>query len=282
MTARTRSAPSAPARRRALGRARSSLLAGGLAALLTGCGGGALPPAPAADHAAPAPAGQAARVDLTGLPEASTFGDLDGAAADPAPQVGTDGVVLRVEHDVAVHDAPGGAPFARLPATQLGNPTWVPLIARQGGWGQVLLPSRPNSSTGWIRIDGAPITQARTPYHVDVDVDARRLVVWEGDRNVGSWTVGVGSSDSPTPRGRTYLMAAIEETVTKFSPIILPLGTHSETFNSYGGGPGTVALHGWPDPAVFGEAASDGCVRVPPDALRLLSTLPLGTLVLLH
>ena len=282
MTARTRSAASTPARRRALGRARSSLLAGGLAALLAGCGGGALPPAPAADHAASAPAGQADRIDLTGLPEASTFGDLDGAAADPAPQVGTDGVVLRIEHDVAVHDAPGGTPFARLPATQLGNPTWVPLIARNGGWGQVLLPSRPNSSTGWVHLDGAPVTQARTPYHVDVDVDARRLVVWEGDRNIGSWTVGVGSSDSPTPRGRTYLMAAIEETVTKFSPIILPLGTHSETFNSYGGGPGTVALHGWPDPAVFGEAASDGCVRVPPDALRLLSTLPLGTLVLLH
>ena len=62
----------------------------------------------------------------------------------------------------------------------------------------------------------------------------------------------------------------------------LPLGTHSETFNSYGGGPGTVALHGWPDPAVFGRADSDGCVRVPTDALHLLSTLPLGTLVVLR
>ncbi|WP_243790915.1 L,D-transpeptidase [Saccharopolyspora gloriosae] len=283
MTARTRSARTAPAQRRALGCARSSLLAGGLAALLAGCGGGALPPAPAAETAAPAPVGQADRVDLTGLPTASTFGDLADAVADPAPQAATDGVVLRIERDVAVHRSPGGPAFARLPATQLGNPTWVPLIARHGDWAQILLPSRPNNSSGWIRVGPAdPVTQARTPYHVDVDVDAKRLVVRESGRDIGTWTVGVGSTDAPTPRGRTYLMAAIEETVTKFSPIILPLGTHSETFNSYGGGPGTVALHGWPDPAVFGEEASDGCVRVPPDALRLLSTLPLGTVVSLH
>ena len=77
-------------------------------------------------------------------------------------------------------------------------------------------------------------------------------------------------------------MASIEETVTRFSPIILPLGAHSETFNSYGGGPGTVALHGWPNASVFGKDASDGCVRVPDEALRMLSSLPLGTVVRLR
>ncbi|MFR9729050.1 L,D-transpeptidase [Saccharopolyspora sp. MS10] len=231
----------------------------------------------------PPAAGQADRVDLTGLPEATTFGDLDGAVPDPDPRGGTDGVVLRIDQDVGVHDAPGGTAFARLPAAQLGNPTWVPVLARRGEWAQVLLPSRPNSGTGWIRVRPTdPVSQARTPYRIDVDVDARRLVVWQGEQEIGSWTVGVGKEQSPTPRGRTYLMAAIEETVTEFSPIILPLGTHSETFNSYGGGPGTVALHGWPTADVFGKAASDGCVRVPPDALQLLSTLPLGTIVSLH
>ncbi|GAA0509242.1 L,D-transpeptidase [Saccharopolyspora thermophila] len=226
----------------------------------------------------PAPAHAMARADLGMQSSATTFADFPAAPRDPAPDAGTDGIVLHVTRDIAVHDAPDGAVFARLPATQLDNPTWVPVIAERGPWAQVLLPSRPNGSTGWIRTDGA-VERARTPYAIDVDIDARRLVVRNNGAVVGEWVVGVGSPDSPTPRGRTYIMAAIQETVTTFSPIILPLGAHSDTFSTYGGGPGTVALHGWPDPAVFGKASSDGCVRVPDDALRLLATLPLGTLV---
>lgn len=255
-----------------------SVLAGAvLLVALTGCATTTAPPAPAPESS-PAQA----RVDIAALPEATTFGDLPDAPADPAPQQRTDGTILRVHADLAVHDAPGGDAFARLPARQLENPTWVPIIDSQGPWLHVLLPSRPNGATGWVRPEPGEAEKARTPYEVDVDVDARRMVVRESGAEIGSWTVGVGGDGTPTPRGRSYVMASIEETVTKFSPIILPLGTHSETLTSYGGGPGTVALHGWPDPSVFGTASSDGCVRVPDDALELLTTLPLGTLVLLR
>ena len=264
----------------------STILAGALAMLLTGCSGtlsAPTAPMPARPAAQQPPIPQADRVDLSGLPEATTFGDLIGGVPDPEPQRDTDGVVLHIEQPVAVHDRPGGSAFAKLPATQLGNPTWVPVIARSGAWAQVLLPSRPNGTSGWIRVTAAdPVRQARSPFRVEVDVEAKRLAVWRGAERLGEWTVGVGAAESPTPRGRTFVMAAVEEQVTRFSPIILPLGTHSETFNSYGGGPGTVALHGWPGDEVFGKAISDGCVRVPPDALQLLSTLPLGTVVLLR
>ncbi|PFG93366.1 L,D-transpeptidase-like protein [Saccharopolyspora erythraea NRRL 2338] len=221
--------------------------------------------------------------ELAALPESTTFGDLAAAPSDPAPQSETTGVVVRVKQDLAVYDAPHGRAFARLPATQLANPTWVPAIAEREGWAQVLLPSRPNGSTGWVWLGGPERTEkARSPYVVDVDVDKRRLVLRENGVETASWDVSVGAPASPTPRGRTFIMAAIEETVTRYSPIILPLGTHSETFSTYGGGPGTVALHGWPDASVFGQDRSDGCVRVPPDALRTLTSLPLGTLVLLR
>ncbi|MCP9981085.1 L,D-transpeptidase [Actinomadura madurae] len=65
------------------------------------------------------------------------------------------------------------------------------------------------------------------------------------------------------------------------SPTVLPLGTHSATLDTFGGGPGTVALHGWPDASVFGKAITHGCVRVPADALKALSRVPLGSLVLI-
>lgn len=270
-------------RTRTSGTVRTPLLLGVLLlGLATGCSSAASvrspEPGPGAATEAPRP-----RVDLAALPAATTFGTTEAAAPDPAPSSGTNGVVLRVEQDLAVYDAPRGTPVARLPATQFESPTWVPVVDERGDWARVLLPSRPNRSTGWVRTDeSAPVHKARTPYVVEVDVDARRLVVRERGREVGAWTVGVGAPGTRTPRGRTFILANIRETVTDYSPIILPLGTHSATLTTYGGGPGTVALHGWPDPSVFGTASSDGCVRVPDEALRLLSSLPLGTLVLLR
>ncbi|MBO3748391.1 L,D-transpeptidase [Streptosporangiaceae bacterium NEAU-GS5] len=40
-----------------------------------------------------------------------------------------------------------------------------------------------------------------------------------------------------------------------------------------------IALHGWLDETVLGHAISHGCVRVPDAALRMLSRVPLGTIV---
>jgi lipoprotein-anchoring transpeptidase ErfK/SrfK len=250
---------------------------------LSFCGGCVAPPSTIPQRALPAPSPVAVHQRTTELPDATTFANLLGGIPDPAPSAPTDGTVLHVQGNLAVYNAVGGRAFATLPPTQLGSPTWVPIIARRGEWAQILLPSRPNQSTGWVRTTDPAVGElARSAYTVDVDVDARRLVLRENGREIGVWAVGVGKPVSPTPRGRTFIMASIKETVTHFSPIILPLGTHSETFNTYGGGPGTVALHGWPNSTVFGRASSDGCVRVPADALRLLMSLPLGTIVVLH
>ena len=80
--------------------------------------------------------------------------------------------------------------------------------------------------------------------------------------------------------GLVFLLGSVIDDNQSYSPIILPLGSHSDTLDSYGGGPGTVALHGWPDESVFGTAASHGCIRVPAEALDLLTQVPLGTLVI--
>jgi len=77
------------------------------------------------------------------------------------------------------------------------------------------------------------------------------------------------------------VLGSITDPGQSYSPVILPLGMHSETLDTYGGGPGTVALHTWPDSSVFGTAASHGCVRVPSAALDRLTAVPLGTLVLI-
>ncbi|WP_306743651.1 L,D-transpeptidase [Saccharothrix yanglingensis] len=213
------------------------------------------------------------------LPEATTFATIEGLPRDHGAEP-TEGQVLRVVEDVVVHDAVGGRAVATLPATQVGSPTWVPEVERRGDWSRVLLPNRPNRSSGWVHTGGDDVERAGNDHLVTVDRAAYRLEVLERGRSIGRWTVGVGSAEHPTPVGRTFVLASIEETVTDFSRYVLPLGAHSDSHETFGGGPGTVALHGWPDATPFGTASSDGCVRVPDDALDVLLTLPLGTVVI--
>jgi lipoprotein-anchoring transpeptidase ErfK/SrfK len=252
------------------------LVASGVAVLslaLTACGS-----SDQSQAAAAAPASVDAQT-AAALPEATTFGKIENLPKDTGTSP-TEGQVLKAKKDVVVYDAAGGKPVAKLPATQLGSPTWVPEIAKKDGWSQVLLPNRPNKSTGWVHVTDSDFERAENDYLVTVDLASFHMEVTKKDQKVGEWTIGTGKPEFPTPTGRTYIMASIKETVTTYSPYILPLGAHSDSHETFGGGPGTVALHGWPDSSPFGKAGSDGCIRVPKDALDLLLTLPLGTVVI--
>jgi len=57
---------------------------------------------------------------------------------------------------------PGGRPVATLPTTELMSPTWVPVIQSQAGWDRVLLPTRPNRSTGWLYLGHGGLPTAPT------------------------------------------------------------------------------------------------------------------------
>lgn len=234
----------------------------------------------AADIVAPVPVSAA---DLAALPAATTFTTLTEAPRDPDPTAVPSGTLVHPRQRVPVYRAPGQPAVAALPAQQLGSDTWVPVIARQTGWAQVLLPTRPQGSTGWLYLDDPHLTTAHTPYRLVVDRERFTLTLLRDGQPVGTWPVGVGKPVSPTPAGRTFLLASIREQNPTFSPIVLPLGTHSATYTTYGGGPGTVGIHTWPTDDVYGQPSSDGCVRVPSRALHILSTtVPIGSAVLIQ
>jgi L,D-transpeptidase catalytic domain len=191
------------------------------------------------------------------------------------------GLVLHPTATRVIYARPGGAAVAALPTTQLGSPTWIPVVQSQRGWDRVLLPSRPNRSTGWIYLGGGGIQVDSDAYRIEVNLASDRLTVSDGRRRLGSWAVAVGAAGTPTPTGRTFLLASVAPVHPTYSPLILPLGLHSKALGTFDGGPGTVGLHGWPDPAVFGHAVSHGCVRVPAAALRVLSQVPMGSSVMI-
>jgi lipoprotein-anchoring transpeptidase ErfK/SrfK len=218
------------------------------------------------------------------LPVATTFTTTPAAPLDQDPFAVTDGVVVHPLTQQVVYAGPGKQAVAVLPATELGGPTWVPVVQSSPGWYQVLLPSRPDRATGWIFTGGTTASQLETRqsgYLIQVNTDARKLTIDDNGKSLGTWTVAVGAPSTPTPTGRTFVLALVAPPQPTYSPLILPLGAHSNALSSYGGGPGTVGLHGWPDPSVFGHAVSNGCVRVPAKALHLLSVIPLGTLVMI-
>jgi hypothetical protein len=257
-----------------------------LVAAVSGCGTTATPPAPppsALPSARPRPV---LPVDLSSaqvarLPAATTFGRLPEAPLDPDPFEPALGIVLHPTTTRVIYARPGGPPVAALPPTQLGSPTWVPVVQSRPGWDRILLPSRPNRSTAWIYLGGGGIQTASDAYRIEVDLADHRLTVTDDGRSLGRWTVAVGAASTPTPSGRTFLLASVAPVHPTYSPLILPLGLHSAALKTFDGGPGTVALHGWPDPAVFGHAVSHGCVRVPAAALRALSRIPMGTPVMI-
>jgi lipoprotein-anchoring transpeptidase ErfK/SrfK len=258
------------------------LFAMAIAALVAGCGTAMMSGAP---HAAATPRPvlpvRVSPAQAAGLPLATTSGTTPSAPRDPAPFTAETGIVLHPTAVRVVYALPGGRPVAALPAAEIGSPTWVPVVQSQPGWDRVLLPTRPDGSTGWIYLGGGGLQTAYTPYRVEINLAAFRLTVLDSGRSLGSWTVAEGATGTPTPAGRTFLIALLAPRYPTYSPLILPLGVHSDTLTTFGGGPGTVALHGWPDPAVFGHAVSHGCVRVPAAALRALARVPLGSPVMI-
>lgn len=219
-----------------------------------------------------------ASVDLSTLTASTTSTTIATAPLDTEPYTGTSGLVVHPRTETALYSAPDAEAFGKIGPTQFG-PTWLPVVEQTDGWVRVLLPSKPNRSTGWLPDED--LDRATSPYLIRVHTSSRTLELFLNNKSLGTWKAGVGARKTPTPAGRTFLLGSIIDRTRSASPIVLPLGTHSPTLDTFGGGPGTVAIHGWPDPRVFGAATSAGCVRVPRAALTHLQKVPLGTLVLI-
>ena len=268
-------------------RVTASAIAVGLALLVSACGTAA--PSRTGPPAAIPPAGSPRPVlpvrlsaaQIGRLPLATTFGRSPAAPRDPDPFGPGKGLVLHPTATRVIYARPGGPPVAALPASELGGPTWVPVVQSRPGWDRVLLPTRPNHSTGWVYLGGGGLQIASDGYQVEVNLAGYRLTVTDGGRSLGSWSVAVGATATPTPPGRTFLLASMAPVHPTYSPLILPLGLHSGALGDFGGGPGTIGVHGWPDPAVFGHAVSHGCIRVPAAALGVLARIPLGSSVMI-
>ncbi|MEM9202284.1 MAG: L,D-transpeptidase [Actinomycetota bacterium] len=144
---------------------------------------------------------------------------------------------------------------------------------------EVLLPSRPNGSFGWI--DGSDVRLTRHNFAIEVQLDAFLFTLYERERPLFETTVGVARENAPTPLGRYYTTELLRppEPDTVYGAFAYGLSGFSETFTSFNGGDGQLGIHGTNDPDTLGTNVSAGCIRMHNDDItRLVNDigLPVG------
>jgi len=165
-----------------------------------------------------------------------------------------------------------------------GNPatgvpqTFLVRSQRPDGWVEVLLPVRPNGSTGWVR--ASDVTLAPNPYRVAVSLGAHTITVTDAHNVIYSGTVAVGAPGTPTPTGNYYLYVLLQapDPTGPYGPYAYGLSSHSDALETFAGGDAEIGIHGNNDSSVLGSDVSHGCIRMDNAAISDLATkLPLGT-----
>jgi lipoprotein-anchoring transpeptidase ErfK/SrfK len=230
---------------------------------------------------------------LAGAQDAAPGADEPGVVAEPPaavvpPSKAEGATVARVVTSTRARRTPTSAAGARSVSTQTAWSRQAQTLlalestTRDGReWVKVLLADRPNGSAGWVPRDD--VVLERTPYWVDIRVGTRRVTVYRSGRRVRSFRAVVGARRTPTPTG----LAAIYERNRQpdprafLGPWALSLTSLSNVLESYGGGPGRVAIHGRAGASLkdrLGTARSHGCVRVNnADVSWMAARVPVGT-----
>lgn len=182
-------------------------------------------------------------------------------------------------------DAPNGTRvIASLSEkTDYQQPRTLLVTERQGDWLKVLLPIRPNQTEGWIRL--SDVTLSSNPYRITVDLGEHMVRVYKDGVEVLSSPAVVGADRTPTPLGTYYVTDPVDlrtRSGGSYGAFALGLSGFSDVLFEFNGGPGQIAIHGTNNPELVGQNVSNGCIRLPNDAIVAIATqVPLGTPVVI-
>jgi lipoprotein-anchoring transpeptidase ErfK/SrfK len=175
-------------------------------------------------------------------------------------------------------------PDAPTPQFALSNPTptggqLVFLVEDVSDvWLEVLLPIRPNGSTGWIRATDVLVSPVE--YRIVVDLSKHRLSLLKSGKSVLRASTGIGKDNTPTPGGEYYLTQLFEppDPGGPYGPYAFSLSGFSDVLTTFQGGDAIIGIHGTNKPDLVGQDVSAGCIRVTNDVIReLAKVVPLGT-----
>jgi lipoprotein-anchoring transpeptidase ErfK/SrfK len=158
--------------------------------------------------------------------------------------------------------------------TQFGEPVWVPVLHRRGSSGTLLVPL--GASGRAVTTSLRPLALRWSRIRVVVDLGSSRLTVSDGRHRLGTFPIGQGAPESPTPAGRFFVTDRIAFPVgSPYAPYALGISAHQTHLAPTWIGGDQIAIHAGPMGAI-----SNGCIHVGYAAITLLRrTAALGTLV---
>jgi hypothetical protein len=205
----------------------------------------------------------------------------EGADADwaelPDAELARMPAIPRADFDTAgVRESPWGRIYDN--PTFFGNDLTLLVLAEEGDWVEVVLPARPNGQTGWVHADDVELSTHDAV--IEISLGERMLRAWVDGEEILETPVVVGTDRTPTPVGTFYLTEKIPRGSGggAYGPWILSTNGYSEAMNLFSDGLPVIALHGTNAPHLLGSAASNGCIRLPNEAIELLAyAVPEGT-----
>jgi lipoprotein-anchoring transpeptidase ErfK/SrfK len=213
---------------------------------------------------------------------------VPGATVSTAPPAWQSVVAQANVPTLQVYDAPNDTKStSQLPNPWVVDPDYPDQTVKQvflvkeqraDGWIKVLLPVRPNGSTGWVR--ASDVLLSANPFHIKVELGAHRITVTKEDSVIYQGAAAVGASATPTPTGEYYLRVLIKaiDPNTVYGPYAYGLSSHSDVLETFAGGDAEIGIHGNNDASVLGQNVTHGCVRIDNAAITSLAKqLPLGT-----
>jgi lipoprotein-anchoring transpeptidase ErfK/SrfK len=221
-----------------------------------------------------------ARPTTTAGPAAAPVSAAETTTTTPAAPQYT--AVTAAVSRVAVYDEPGDTTPSRTfahPNPTYGTPRVFLVVEEQADWLKVMLPARPNGSTGWIRRSDVTPNPPHS-YRIVVELGAHKLTVYDGKDVFLEAPVGTGRSATPSTLGTFYTTELIEvlpDQRSAYGPYAYGLSAYSEVLFTFGGGDGQMGIHGTGDPSSVGSDVSNGCIRMYNETItKLAETLPIG------
>ena len=153
------------------------------------------------------------------------------------------------------------------------------VMENYGDWLKVQMPVRPNGREGWIK--ATDVTLSTNHSHITINLGERSLKAFANGQQTLETKVVVGKEDTRTPTGRFYVTDFEEKYPgSAYGSWILPLNAYSQDLDEFGGGVPLIAMHGTNAPELVGQARSNGCIRMPDEAIIFLrANVPIGTSV---
>ncbi len=185
---------------------------------------------------------------------------------------------LRPLRRLAAYDAPGGTARAFLEPTIRGVEIALPIVEHRSGWAGVLLPSV-NRRMAWLPPGGWTTVELRD--QLIVVRSTHRLLWYRDGALVRTWAVSLGTKESPTPLGRTFILGRSRLQGRVYAnTMVFALGAVPDDPDAIPTGlrGAHIGIHTWYHDRELGRNTTNGCIRLTKTGQQhLLAELKSGT-----